>query len=134
MPKQLNSRCKELIVSLITHFEQERDNGGPMMPLNCVRERVAAALNLGKSTVSAISLAAKRGEALKSPKKSRCRTKITTNTEILDVSAIRNTIYDMYEKSKFLLKNIGFRWKKDDPRRGLMELPTIAFKHIAKKK
>jgi hypothetical protein len=29
-----------------------------------------------------------------------------------------------------LLKEIGFKWKKDDPRRGLMELPHIAFKRI----
>lgn len=29
-----------------------------------------------------------------------------------------------------LLKEIGFRWKKDEPRRGLMELSHVAFKRI----
>lgn len=29
-----------------------------------------------------------------------------------------------------ILKNIGFKYKKDDPRRGLMELPHIAFKRV----
>lgn len=29
-----------------------------------------------------------------------------------------------------LLKEIGFQWKKDDPRRGLMELPNIALKRV----
>lgn len=29
-----------------------------------------------------------------------------------------------------LLKQLGFRWKKDDPRRGLMELPNIAFRRV----
>lgn len=29
-----------------------------------------------------------------------------------------------------LLKEIGFGWKKDDPRRGLMELSHVAFKRL----
>lgn len=29
-----------------------------------------------------------------------------------------------------LLKEIGFKFKKDDPRRGLMELPNVAFKRV----
>lgn len=29
-----------------------------------------------------------------------------------------------------LLKEIGFKWKKDDPRRGLMEVPNVAFKRV----
>lgn len=38
MPKHLNSRCKELISSLISYFEKERDNNGPLLPLTAVRE------------------------------------------------------------------------------------------------
>lgn len=29
-----------------------------------------------------------------------------------------------------ILRNIGFRFKKDDPRRGLMELPNIVFARV----
>lgn len=29
-----------------------------------------------------------------------------------------------------ILKDIGFRWQKDDPRRGLMELPNVALKRV----
>lgn len=29
-----------------------------------------------------------------------------------------------------VLKNMGFKWQKDNPRRGLMELPNIVFKRI----
>ncbi|KAH1019422.1 hypothetical protein HUJ04_009246 [Dendroctonus ponderosae] len=29
-----------------------------------------------------------------------------------------------------LLKEIGFKWKKDDPRRGLMEVHNVAFKMV----
>ena len=38
MPKQLNSRCKELVASLIRYFEEERENNGPLLPLGAVRE------------------------------------------------------------------------------------------------
>lgn len=31
---------------------------------------------------------------------------------------------------RILLRDIGFKWSKDNPRRGLMELPDIAFKRI----
>ncbi|KAF7271137.1 hypothetical protein GWI33_015946 [Rhynchophorus ferrugineus] len=30
---------------LICYFEQERDNGGPLLPVEFVKERIAAALN-----------------------------------------------------------------------------------------
>lgn len=29
-----------------------------------------------------------------------------------------------------LLQELGFKWKKDDPRRGLMELPNVALKRL----
>lgn len=38
MPKQLSSSCKEMVSSLITYFERERDNGGPLLPLTAVRD------------------------------------------------------------------------------------------------
>ncbi|CAG9833274.1 unnamed protein product [Diabrotica balteata] len=153
MPKQLNSRCRELVACLIDYFEQERINGGPFLPLNAVRERVAAALKLSLSTVSTISQAVKNNEVLKSPPKKRYHKKTKTNTEELNVSGIRDVIYDMYKTKKHVtleslkdnlvkkqmfdgsttslwrvLKQLGFRWQKDSPRRGLMELPNIAVK------
>lgn len=38
MPKAFCSRCKSLIASTVANFEEERDNGGPLMPLSAVRE------------------------------------------------------------------------------------------------
>jgi hypothetical protein len=38
MSKQLNSRCKELVASLVNYFEQGRNNNGPLLPLNAVQE------------------------------------------------------------------------------------------------
>ncbi|KAI4463711.1 hypothetical protein MML48_4g00013108 [Holotrichia oblita] len=97
MPKGLNFQSKKLVASLISYFEKERDNGGPKN----VRKRVADALQLHPSTVSAISKDVKEGRSLSSPKKIRNRKKPVTNIDDCDQIAIRNTIYDMYQNSKF---------------------------------
>lgn len=38
MPKPLSKQSKEMIVSLISYFERERDNNATLLPLNAVRE------------------------------------------------------------------------------------------------
>lgn len=38
MPKSLSKQSKEFVVSLISFFERERDEGGPFIPLEAVRE------------------------------------------------------------------------------------------------
>ncbi|KAK5640400.1 hypothetical protein RI129_011211 [Pyrocoelia pectoralis] len=105
MPKHLNSTAKKLMASLIDYFEKERDNGGPLLPLQAVREnfnyllsRVAQALNVSSSTVSAISNAVKNNELLKSPSKHRPYPKSVTDITHLNVDSIRNAIYEMDEK------------------------------------
>ncbi|KAK5650056.1 hypothetical protein RI129_001085 [Pyrocoelia pectoralis] len=100
MPKHLNSTAKKLVASLINYFEKERDNGGPLLPLQAVRERVAQALNVSSSTVSAISNAVKNNELLNSPSKHRPHPKSVTDIIHLNVNSIRNAIYEMYEKSR----------------------------------
>lgn len=67
--------------------------------INHIFQRVAEALNLSHSTVSSISQKVKNNIALSSPKQGN-RSKKVTNTVQLDTSAIRNTIYAMYEHSK----------------------------------
>ncbi|KAL1516215.1 hypothetical protein ABEB36_000134 [Hypothenemus hampei] len=159
MPKPLSSQCKEMVASLIKYFGAERDNNGPFFPLQAVQDRVAVALSISKRTVSRISSSVQSNVTLNSPKKKRCRRKKVTETSKLDTNAIRDVIYNMYEKVKEnvtvrtlltqlkdrelflgsstslyrLLKEIGFNWAKDNPRRGLMELPNIAFKRTQRK-
>lgn len=38
MPKAFGKDIQQLICSLINYFERERDAGGPLLPLNAVRE------------------------------------------------------------------------------------------------
>ncbi|KAF7282592.1 hypothetical protein GWI33_002313 [Rhynchophorus ferrugineus] len=105
MPKPLNSQSQELIASLFTYFTQERDNGGPFLPLNCVRERVAAALNINVCTVTKISQKVKNNIVFDSPKRKRPHAKRVTNQDHLDIGSIRNQIYEMYESKETV--NLG---------------------------
>ncbi|KAK4881542.1 hypothetical protein RN001_004861 [Aquatica leii] len=97
--KFLGSRGKELIASLIKYFELERYKGGPLILVNAVRERVAAALNISISTVSSVSTAVANNEVLRSPKK-RKRSKPVTNVETVNENVIHNVIYRMCENRR----------------------------------
>lgn len=152
---ELGKRGYELVVSLIEFFEQERDAGGPFLSLNNVRERVAVALKISISTVNRASQKV-NDESI--PSTSQLKRKLprpVTNIDNFAKVAIRNTIYRMYENNEpvtvqllrqklvadelfkgcetslnTVLKNIGFKYQKDNPRRGLMELPNIVIKRI----
>ncbi|XP_076275819.1 uncharacterized protein LOC143206875 [Rhynchophorus ferrugineus] len=155
MPKPLDIQSQKQIASLINYFERERENGGPLLPIKCVRERVADALHVSMGTVTKISQKVKNNITLDSPKKKRPHLKRVTNQDNLDIGSIRNTIFELYEKRKpvnlgsifkelrnrqlfegcrsslhTLLRDIGFKWCKSNPQKGLMELPDIAFKRI----
>ncbi|KAF2898566.1 hypothetical protein ILUMI_07611 [Ignelater luminosus] len=126
----LPRKAKELVASLISYFEQERDNGGPLIPVTAVRERVTNALNLSLRTVNAISQMCKSGEPLCSPKKTKRHEKPITNIDDFDQIAIHNTfltlkmlLQALREKDIFhgslsslqkIMHNIGFHYMKDN--------------------
>jgi hypothetical protein len=98
MPKPLRKQSKELVSALISYFERERDNGGPLLPLSAVRERVANALQLSLSSVNRISTIRRCGFPQTSPKKTRPRRKPVTAVDETIQAEIRNQIYDMYKE------------------------------------
>ena len=51
----LNSQSRELVLRLRDYFERESQNDGPLLPLACVVDRVAAALDISRDTVMKIS-------------------------------------------------------------------------------
>ncbi|KAL0829818.1 hypothetical protein ABMA28_003301 [Loxostege sticticalis] len=53
--KTLNSQSRELIIKLHNYFEREYQNGGPLIPINRVQDRVADALGISRQTVSKIN-------------------------------------------------------------------------------
>ncbi|CAH0726623.1 unnamed protein product, partial [Brenthis ino] len=107
MPKRLrktvlNSETREFVVRLRDYFAREQQNGGPLLPLDNVRDRVADALGIGKATVSRITKE-KFGESsmeenkLSTPKKKKCnRVHPVTSPDDFDMAAIRNHIYVYY--------------------------------------
>lgn len=58
MPKRgqtLKSGAHELIIKLQDYFERERQNGGPLVPVEQVQERVSQALGVSKRTITNIN-------------------------------------------------------------------------------
>ncbi|KAK4885666.1 hypothetical protein RN001_001937 [Aquatica leii] len=111
MPKALQQQSRELVSLLINYFEQEKNNGGPLLSLNCVRERVCQALQISMTTVSGISAAAKRNEVLSGPSKHRQRQQPVRSIDTFTSTAIRNAVYKMYQESKFnLLKEFIYTY------------------------
>lgn len=161
MPKRqrktvLNSEVREFVVRLRDYFAREQQNGGPLLPLDNVRDRVADALGIGKATVSRITKE-KFGESsmednkLLTPKKKKKRLCHITEPDDFDLDAIRNHIYGYYLRGelptcqkllsslkaaelfkggatslRIVLKKCGFRYKKCDKRKILMERTDIA--------
>lgn len=92
MPKRakktvLKSESREFVISLRDYFERECQNGGPLLPIEQVCKRVAAALGIGATTVSRISKE-KFGESsmednrLSTPNKLRKRRRKSSKTSV----------------------------------------------------
>ncbi|CAH0730272.1 unnamed protein product, partial [Brenthis ino] len=96
----LNSQTREFVIRLRNYFDREAQNGGPILPITSVVERVADALNIGQRTVRRITKK-KYGETgteenkLHTPKK-RKRAKPVVGIDSFDADAIRRHVYGYY--------------------------------------
>jgi hypothetical protein len=118
MPKPLPKRSKEMIALLIEYFTKDRDHGGPLLSLKSIQQvrekfnvmfvikrvlillqRVADALKINLRTVSSVNNQVKAGEPLTSPKKNRPRKKQVCDISQSEKCEIRESIYEMVEKS-----------------------------------
>ncbi|CAH2007851.1 unnamed protein product [Acanthoscelides obtectus] len=90
------------MLSLLNYFQQEKDNGGPLLPLSAVKEGVAWALNISLSTITRIQrrLSSSNDNVLRSPGKKRPRKKSKT-TDLSDAvkHSMRDTVHQMYSES-----------------------------------
>lgn len=132
MPKRtkktvLNSESREFVIRLREYFERENQNGGPLLPLEQVCNRVADALGIGRATVSRISKEKygesskemvaedEGGKILSTPNKKRKRVSPVTEIDDFDAAAIRNHIYAYYARGEFpTLKKISISLKDAD--------------------
>lgn len=96
----LHKQSKKLVLNLIDYFIKERENEGPLIPLQQVHERVSEALNISLRTICRI----KHHNNVLTKKRKRIRKKPKT----LDVCdgvkmEIREVIYNFYEsKTHFI--------------------------------
>lgn len=165
MPKRarktvLNSESREFVVRLRDYFEREYQNGGPLLPVSQVCDRVADALGIGRATVTRVSKE-KFGETsmeenkLSTPNKKRKKRCPVTDKDDFDAAAIRNHIYAYYTRNELptltklavslhdanlfsgslpslstIFKKIGFCYKKSNKRKIIMERTDIALARI----
>ncbi|XP_076274279.1 uncharacterized protein LOC143205088 [Rhynchophorus ferrugineus] len=121
MPKTIDIQGHKLIAALIGHFQKERDNEGPLLLVNSVREKT----RLHTKWVTILTI------LIFETKYTKC-----IRTKIGCLESIHKRIRDMqlFEgcKTSFdtLLQSIGFKWCKVNPRRGLMELPGQLFGYV----
>ncbi|XP_074026897.1 uncharacterized protein [Leptinotarsa decemlineata] len=101
MPEALSKQSQQIVASLKDYFEGEHGNGGPLLPLTAVRDRVADALKLSITTVNRIATKSNRGEIFSNPSKQWKRAKPVVNIDDFDQTAI--LIYDMYKTSKYFV-------------------------------
>lgn len=148
--RTINSQSRELVVKLSEYFERESVNGGPLLPVTQVQNRVAEALGIGKKTVRTI-LKEKCGPSgtennVLSTPKMRKKSKPVTGIDTFDADAIRNHVYGYYTRNEYptvskllitlreaglcsgsatslitIMKKIGFKYKKTDKRKIMME-------------
>lgn len=147
MPKRtkktvLKSESREFVIRLREYFERENQNGGPLLPLEQVCNRVADALGIGRATVARISKE-KYGESstemeaedeedilLSTPNKKRKRVSPVTEIDDFDAAAIRNHIYAYYARGEYpTLKKLAISLKDS----GLFEGSPPSLSKILKK-
>lgn len=142
----LKSQSRAFVKRLRAYFEEEKRNGGPLLPVSRVTDRVAAALNIGKWTVSKIS-----SEVTEvTPGKKRPHESPKSNVDGFTETAIRNHVYGYYTRQELptrkkilsslreaelfsggmstlsvVLKKLGFKWRRINNRKFLMERADI---------
>ncbi|CAH1998799.1 unnamed protein product [Acanthoscelides obtectus] len=141
--KTLSSQSQGLVLSLLNYFQQEKDNGGPLLPLLAVQERVAQALSISLSTITRIQRRLSSNDnVLRSPGKKRPRKKSKT-TDLSDAVRhnIRDTVYQMYSESNdneremkhVTAANLNKTLKEKElasiSNSSLQRVPTIGFKY-----
>lgn len=139
----LNGQTRQFVILLRDYFKREHENGGTLLPVSQVVERVADAFNISRRTVSRICK--EQYEPKLSPKK-RNRKKPVTDLDDAEKDAIRRHVNEYYtrkeqpsfekillslktaglfngEKTSLrkILKKIGFHFKTRERKKGPVE-------------
>nr|XP_015840131.1 PREDICTED: uncharacterized protein LOC103314336 [Tribolium castaneum] len=149
-----DKQCRELIKNVVKFMLAEKENLGPVIPVQCYRRRAAEALKIAENTIKNVikeNLGEKEAPQNTRPKKKK-KTEDVCNSVKMDV---RQTIYQMIKENTYvtikglkqvledkriyqgswsslrrLLLSIGFHYKRDCNRRALCEKPQIVSKRL----
>ncbi|XP_046677305.1 uncharacterized protein LOC124365374 [Homalodisca vitripennis] len=150
----LRGQSRELVCRVKDYFKREKINKAPILPVEKVIVRTAAALEIGKNTVVRIGKekiqSEQSGLKLNTPDKKYSRFKPVTKLDAFKKDAIRRHVYgffvrreyptvrklqvslaeaDLFRGSKssvaIILKRLGFKHKKFGSRKILMERGDI---------
>ncbi|KAF5278250.1 hypothetical protein FQR65_LT15739 [Abscondita terminalis] len=147
----LNSQSQMFVIKLLQYFEHEKENGGPLISVLSVQQRVSDTLSVSLRTVQNVKKKYNENPILRTPNKSRNKRKRKTIDASHEVkNRIKSSVYTMYAEKKYLslstlqkflaerhghevkqtslfhlLRICGFEYKKDDNRRALCEQSHI---------
>jgi transposase len=150
----LRSQSRELVCRVKDYFQQEKINKGPILPVEQVINRTAAALNIYKNTVVKVckekKLSEESGTKLRTPNKKIAKTKRVTGLDAFQKDAVRRHVYGYFSRKEYptvkklhvslaesgllkaskssiatVLKGLGFKYKKFGNRKVLMERGDI---------
>ncbi|KAF5285578.1 hypothetical protein FQA39_LY16590 [Lamprigera yunnana] len=74
----LNSQSQMFVIKLLQYFEQEKENGGPLISVLSVQQRVSDALSVSLRTVQNVKKKYNENPILCTPNKSRNKRKRKT--------------------------------------------------------
>ncbi|KAL1498420.1 hypothetical protein ABEB36_009226 [Hypothenemus hampei] len=158
-PHRYNEQAQLLILNVLAFFEMEKNQVKNGIPIDCnnIMERASNALKVGRSTLERIK---RRGIQTDKDYLNNITIKQRENkTKISDFmkNKIRDIIYVMFAKNEYVTMtnlrrqifenlngfftcsissltkwchSIGFKWKKSNNRKYLMELPDVQFKRM----
>lgn len=99
----MDSQARELVLNILTYFQQEKENGGPLINISKVTERVCAATGISERTIYRIKNEARQLPSienckvhLKKPGTKRPRESPATTLDSFDESVLHRTIERFY--------------------------------------
>ncbi|KAF5299159.1 hypothetical protein FQA39_LY02332 [Lamprigera yunnana] len=99
----LNSQSQMFVIKLLQYFEQEKENGGPLISVLSVQQRVSDALSVSLRTVQNVKKKYNENPILRTPNKSRNKRKRKTIDAWHEVkNLIKSSVYSMYAEKKYL--------------------------------
>ncbi|KAG8254926.1 hypothetical protein J6590_105223 [Homalodisca vitripennis] len=101
----LRGQSRELVCRVRDYFQREKINKGPILPVEKVIERTAAALEIGKNTVVRIGKekiqSEQSGLKLNTPDKKYSRFKPVTELDAFQKDAIRRHVYGFFVRREY---------------------------------